>query len=1023
MESFHTDHTPLPRNMIENSMFEEEPDVVDLAKEPPLYPLEPDDAVYEPRSSRLLVRGLGENELDEEEEDCESSARLLGMSFMNRTSSLRNNSSYIRQESNGSCSFPSARTLFVGAFVLLVVATVAMVIYFLPKCNFTKEGCNKTEHSVEPLYPISTNGKIFPWTNIRLPRNVIPVQYDISLHPNLTTMTFNGSVSIKMKILEETRNIILHSSGLSLNVKSSKVEETHRKISEMLEYKPWNQIALVFPEDLQKGQTCIVEIEFSANLSDTYSGFYKSSYKNKNGEIRWLAATQFEPLAARTAFPCFDEPDFKATFLIKIKRDANYISLSNMPKMHFNELHDGIVEDEFENSVKMSTYLVAFIVADFKYVSKELNGTKVSVYAIPDKIDQVEYALKASVKLLEFYNGYFQIKYPLQKLDLVAIPDFQAGAMENWGLITFREAALLYDNTSTVLDKQRVTVVIAHELAHQWFGNLVTMEWWSDLWLNEGFATFMEFMSVQSTFPELEVNDDFLMARFKAMAKDSLNSSHPISSSVSTPEEIEEIFDSVSYEKGASILLMLKSCMSEDDFQNGIIKYLKKYENGNTKNEDLWESMSKVTDKTSSISRMMKTWTVQKGFPLVTVTRNGKNVSFQQEYFQLSVDPKNSTISNSLWQIPLTSINSTCSNYSTCKNVYMLRYKTETVTVPSEVEWVKYNINKDGFYLVDYGNSGWSELINLLNKNHSLLSYQDRACLISDIFALSRLGRVSIQQALELTNYLTVETNAPPVLEAIFHFNRIYRLVEKRGLWMLAGRMKLKILSLFGNLTDKQTWNNDGSLADHRLRSSLLKIACTYQHQTCLEKARHLFSTWKTSRNNMSLPADVKSTVFFVGAMSEEGWDILLQEYSESMSDAEKHKILEALASTPNTTKLVWMMQDTLNGGIFRPLDLPTILSAASKTLSGYLYAWDFVKENWDLIIEKFHLGSFTVQDIVTQTTCEFSTKAHLLEVETFFASQKDKGSQLRSVQEAIETIKLNIQWMDTNLKALSGWL
>ncbi|KAG2466834.1 LCAP aminopeptidase, partial [Polypterus senegalus] len=608
--------------MIENSMFEEEPDVVDLAKEPPLYPLEPDDAVYEPRSSRLLVRGLGENELDEEEEDCESSARLLGMSFMNRTSSLRNNnSSYIRQESNGSCSFPSARTLFVGAFVLLVIATVAMVIYFLPKCNFTKEGCNKTDHSVEPLYPISTNGKIFPWTNIRLPRNVIPVHYDISLHPDLITMTFNGSVTIKMKIIEETRNIILHSSGLSLNVKSSMVEGTHRKISEMLEYKPWDQIALVFPEDLQKGQTCIVEIEFSANLSDTYSGFYKSSYKNKDGEIRWLAATQFEPLAARTAFPCFDEPDFKATFLIKIKRDANYISLSNMPKIHSTELHDDIVEDEFEKSVNMSTYLVAFIVADFKSVSKELNGTK-------------------------------------------------------------------------------------------WFGNLVTMEWWSDLWLNEGFATFMEFMSVQSTFPELEVNDDFLMARFRAMAKDSLNSSHPISSSVSTPEEIEEIFDSVSYEK-------------------------------------------------------------------------------------------------------------------------------------------------------------------------------------------------------------------------------------------------LKILSLFGNLIDKQTWANNGSLADHRLRSSLLKIACTYQHQSCLEKARSLFSTWKTSRNNISLPADVKSTVFFVGAMSEEGWNILLQEYSESMYDAEKHKILEALASTPNTTKLVWMMQDSLNGGIFRPLDLPTILSAASKTLSGYLYAWDFVKEKWDLIIEK----------------------------------------------------------------------
>uniref|UniRef100_H3A6R8 Leucyl and cystinyl aminopeptidase n=1 Tax=Latimeria chalumnae TaxID=7897 RepID=H3A6R8_LATCH len=674
MESFQSDRAPLPRNMIENSMFEEEPDVVDLAKDPRIHPLESDEIEYEPRSSRLLVRGLGEHDLDEDEEDYESSARLLGMSFMNRSSSLRNSASSYGRSSDGSCALPSVRTLCLGAFVMGIIVSVVMVIYFLPKCTFAKGGCHKENQTMEQVYPIATDGRVFPWAGVRLPSSVTPLHYELVLHPNLITMNFSGFVQMTITVNQDTNKIVLHSSGLKIEGAAITLAARNHLV-QVLEYPTHNQIAVLVPETLVKGQNCVLMINYTASLSDSYSGFYKSSYKTKTGETRWLAATQFEPVAARTAFPCFDEPDFKATFLIKINREKHHKALSNMPKNVSTPIENGLVQDEFCVSVKMSTYLVAFIVGELQNISKDANGTLVSVYAVPEKQDQIQYALEATVKLLEFYEKYFKINYPLQKLDLVAVPDFQAGAMENWGLITFTETTLLYDNeTSSLLDKQIVTIVIAHELAHQWFGNLVTMKWWNDLWLNEGFATFMEYTSIAKTFPDLQADDKFLYTRLKAMAKDSLNSSHPISAKVETSEQVEEMFDSISYEKGASLLLMLKTLLSEDVFQKGTIDYLKTYSYGNTKSDDLWESMNKIKDKKLDVKELMKTWTHQKGCPLVTVTNKGKQIQLRQERYLRSFSSGSSTSDTSyLWQIPLDYMNSSCSS---CKNIFILRNKT-----------------------------------------------------------------------------------------------------------------------------------------------------------------------------------------------------------------------------------------------------------------------------------------------------------------------------------------------------------
>uniref|UniRef100_A0A671RKB5 Leucyl-cystinyl aminopeptidase n=1 Tax=Sinocyclocheilus anshuiensis TaxID=1608454 RepID=A0A671RKB5_9TELE len=997
---------PLPRNMIENSMFEEEPDVVDLAKESPSYPIDSDDVVYEPRSSRLLVRGLGENDLDEDEEDYESSARLLGLSFMNRSSNQRSvASSYTRQQHSGSCSKPSTKTTVVGVLILVLVASMFMVIYFLPGCTFTRKGCQKTNLTMDSIYPISTSGELFPWTELRLPPSVHPVHYNISLHPNLALMTFQGCVSILVQVLHETKNIVLHSSDMNISKVTFEGKEVH-----VLEYKPWQQIAIKFPEDLKKGQY-VLNINYTAKLSNSYDGFYNSSYVDTNGTKRVLAATQFEPLAARKAFPCFDEPAFKSTFTIKMTRERKYISLSNMPKVKTTDLKNGLQEDEFEKSVKMSNYLVAFIVAEFIGVSNNVSKTMVSVYAIPDKKDQVQYALDTACKLLEFYNTFFENDYPLSKLDLVAIPDFLAGAMENWGLITFRETTLLVGNNSSSIDKQLVTSVIAHELAHQWFGNLVTMRWWNDLWLNEGFATYMQYMSIETVFPDLNIDTEFLNVRFKALTKDALNSSHPVSTVVSTPEQVEEMFDSVSYEKGASILLMLNATLTDGEFRKGVIEYLQKYNLSNTESEDLWNSLSQVSKQNLSVSEMMNTWTVHKGFPLVTVKRNGTQVTLTQEHFLLNAE--NSTDDSSLWHIPLTYVNDSCSFLS-----------SSTLKLPDQVKWLKFNFKNDGFYIVHYDEEGWKNLIDALKGDVNVLSCKDRAALINNIFTLSSSGKVSFRQVLNLMDYIRNETETAPLTEALFQLGQIYMLLDKRSELNLASRMTVDTAFIYNTfLMAGQSWDLESSVSKMTLRSALLEMACSLNIRNCSTQAKHLFDQWFTSNKTSLIPSDLMRTVFKVAAQTDEGWGKLLDTYKHSINDQEKRKTLEALASTQDIRKIIWILQKSLDGSEIQTQEFPLVINAICKNFAGYLYAWDFVKENWDKITQKFPVGSFAIQSILMSATSQFSTKTHLTETQNFFTSPGTKGSQMRIVREAIETIKLNMRWMEKNLNTLQRWL
>ncbi|XP_069748207.1 endoplasmic reticulum aminopeptidase 2-like isoform X2 [Narcine bancroftii] len=864
-------------------------------------------------------------------------------------------------------------------------------------------------------FPMASNGQMFPWNKMRLPARIIPIHYDLQVHPNLTTSTFTGLAKIQIFIRQETSNIVLHAKHLDISnatIALTRDGVTHPESSlHVLEYPPFEQVALENAKSLNSGESYIVSIYYTANLSESFYGFYKSTYKTSEGDKRILASTHFEPTSARMGFPCFDEPSFKANFSIKIKREKQHIALSNMPIIKSLPTADGLLEDYFDVSVKMSTYLVAFIVCDFKSVSAVTStGIKVSIYAAPDKWNQTHYALEAAVKLLEFYEHYFNIYYPLPKQDLVAIPDFESGAMENWGLTTYRETSLLYHpETSSALDKLWITMVIGHELAHQ--------------------------------------GDYFLGTCFAAMGRDAMNSSRPISTSAENPTQIKEMFDTVSYDKGACILHMLRHFLTEEAFRSGLVHYLQKYSYGNTRNEDLWNSLTKnctEEDFTSGgfcysdsqaaknayhytvehldIKEIMNTWTLQKGIPVIIVERNGTSVRLQQERFLKGILPEDSSWaslqSGYLWHVPLTYITS---NSKTIGR-HLLKTKSGHIELEREAQWVKFNVDMNGYYIVHYTSGGWDALINLLNRNHTLLSQKDRANLLHDAFQLVSAGKLSLDRALDLTRYLRHERKSIPVLKGVGYLEVFYRMVVKRNITDVATNLKNYILQFFKQLIDSQSWSDDGTVSDRLLRSSLLELVCDLEYHPCVQKASTYFNQWRKSNGTINLPTDVLEIVYSVGAQSSDGWDYLLTKYMQSVSGTEKSKILSALASTRNPEKLAWLLELSLQGDIIKLQNLAHVVVTVSRKPHGQLLAWNFLKKNWSKLMEKFELGSSTVRWLVIGVTSQLSSQEELEEVEMFFDSIKEQSSQLRCTQIAKENIHKNIKWLERNLDILREW-
>ncbi|MGC2276207.1 MAG: M1 family metallopeptidase, partial [Candidatus Binatus sp.] len=517
----------------------------------------------------------------------------------------------------------------------------------------------------------------------RLPKNVTPKRYDIRLTPDLKAFTFQGEVNIAVVVNEAADDVVLN--ALELEIDKVTAERGGKSVVAKAELEASKERAhLRFAEKLAPGEWTL-KIAFRGILNDKLHGFYRSQYQDASGKTHVAATTQFESTDARRAFPCWDEPELKASYKVTLVVDENLAAISNGGQESERKVGGGKKEVVFKETIAMSTYLVAFIVGEFDATAPVDAGTPLRIVHVPGKESLTSWARQIGAFSLKYFADYYGLKYPGDKLDLIAIPDFASGAMENLGAITFRETALLADEkTASRAELERVADVVSHENAHMWFGDLVTMRWWNGIWLNEAFATFMEMLAVHAWKPEWKRWESFSVSRAAAMAIDGLRSTRPIEFTVRSPEDCRAMFDILTYEKGAAVLRMLEQFLGENVFRDGIRLYLKKHQFNNTETSDLWDALEAASRE--PVRKMMDSWIFQPGFPIIDAapTADGRGLKISQRRFFYLVEDN-----AQLWHVPVMVRAKTDKGISTHK--VLLTGKETTIELSGKLEWALLN--------------------------------------------------------------------------------------------------------------------------------------------------------------------------------------------------------------------------------------------------------------------------------------------------------------------------------------------
>ncbi|XP_076825542.1 endoplasmic reticulum aminopeptidase 1-like isoform X2 [Clavelina lepadiformis] len=949
-----------------------------------------------------------------------------------------NNMSLRRRLREGMRSRPSLSTLSKRAkeerkykYSLVSVLVIGICLIMMVNIGLGYRKCESTNEEMYHPPEIhklkqcidSATGLPFPWQNYRLPTNLLPEDYHIFLHPNLTLQKYTAQVAINFSADKTTDYVILHSRGhtfkrVQLGFQNSK--EKHL-VKQTLHCSNNEMVAFKFGQVLNQGQNYQIVLDFYGNLTFSLGGFYLSKYKRNNGKEVVIGTTQFESLDARAAFPCFDEPAFKANFSLSMVREPSFKTLFNMPIESTNDYEGGLKIDNFGSTVKMSTYLVAFIVSDFQNVSNvTAGGVEVSIYSSPDKISETEFALKMACDVLDAYENLFNIPFPLPKMDLVAVPDFAAGAMENWGLVTYRETALLYNPaTSSIKDQEWVATVIAHELSHQWFGNLVTMEWWNDLWLNEGFASYMEYYGVDMIHPKWKFFADFSATTVTAaMTQDSSQFTHALSFPVTDSRKVDEMFDSISYNKGASIIMMLKDFIG-DEFFDGVRDYLMKHAYGNAENQDLVAAVAaRDTDNNGDIQAMINAWTTLAGVPIVKVTLKDNKVSVEQSRFMYP-DGSQNLPETGLWHIPLTYVTNISPQKATRK---LLTQKSSSFDVP-KVEWIKFNHNRVGYYRVAYDKGMWNMLINQLSQDHEVFSASDRVSLISDAFVAARVGNLNYQDAFRFASYLQSEKDYAPLILATTHLGYIDEML-KVGLKEEQRRMYEKYVTyIFTPLYYELAWKNKTSLSrmQLKLQSTIVSLMCSYKYEPCLTTAYAKFRNWK--ENNVLIEAEYMTTVFQSAIHHNlvEDWDFMWNAFVNTTDALLSNKLLSSIGMTTNLQKIIFLQEEMLKGENIRSQSASSLIVSLTSNMVGGSLTWRFVKQHWDEIVKLHPVASFAMRSIVLHCLTTILDEGEIVGAEAFF---KSKGiDDMQYVKRTLEKVRINIQWFKQHASVIGKWL
>ncbi|XP_053671112.1 glutamyl aminopeptidase-like [Anopheles nili] len=876
----------------------------------------------------------------------------------------------------------------------------------------------------------------------RLPRHIRPMHYELWLHPDLQRETFAGRVGIDLNVTETTNYIVLHSKKLTITetvLQALAKGEDSREINisrayEVPEHEYW---VIETQGDIAAGDYRL-NVQFNGNLADRIIGFYSSKYLDKaTNRTRKIATSKFEPTFARQAFPCFDEPHLKAEYTIHMVHPSadGYAALSNMNVKEIvpEQPSAGLSTTTFERSVSMSTYLVVFIVSDFQFkqaqiVPKHGDPFSLRVYATPFQQSNIDFALATARTIIEYYVEYFEIPYPLPKLDMAAIPDFVSGAMETWGLVTYRETSILYNKaTSSTANKQRVAGVIAHELAHMWFGNLVTMKWWNELWLNEGFASYIEYKGMHAANPSWGIEEQFIIDDLHGVLNlDATIGSHPIVMSVENPNQITEIFDTITYSKGASVIRMLEDFVTPAVFKQGVTRYLEKLQFSNGVSEDLMRELDALVSDVS-VSTVMDTFTKQKGLPVVTVEENALQYVLRQQRF-LADKNANETEESPFdyrWYIPITYqfFGSGSNLDEPPRRVWFANDKDIVVIDKLEgASLVKLNYRQIGYYRVNYPVEMWQQFGETLLNERNSFTIGDRTGLLNDAFALADASMLPYNNALDLTRYLRQETEYVPWAAIASKLKNIRSLLYNSNSY---DDITKYTQSLVSDAVTNVGWNPvDDEHMENLLRTTILDLACSFGHAGCMAAAGERFQSWLFEKQ--TIHPDIRSIVYTFGIQSNvtvADWENVLERFRQENDANEKTKLMVALASYPDQRTMRRFLDLSWDTELIRTQDQLSCIQYIAANRHGEQAAWEHVRENWPRLVARFGIGERNLGRMIPSVTGRFTTRVRLTELEDFFARYPEAGAGAAARRQAIETIENNISWLERNEAIVANWL
>ncbi|XP_068228727.1 aminopeptidase N-like [Palaemon carinicauda] len=809
----------------------------------------------------------------------------------------------------------------------------------------------------------------------RLPTSLKPISYEVWLQPFIHgNFSIVGHINIVFEAIEATSSFQLHIDNITTFDTTVKItlSEGGPDISTKITIVDYDHqfYYVLLKEELEPGRTYNFSLDFESYLDTDGTGFFRSSYIDEEGQEIPVALTQFEANGARRAFPCFDEPSFKATFECHIAREESMSALSNMPLVETSpvEGQEGWLWDHFRTTPSMSTYLVAFVVSDFaSNVTETAEGLPYTAWCRNQEIKHSNYALDMGPKVLTFYAEYLRVPYLMPKMDIAAVVGFD-GAMENWGMIIYEEDFMLFDpEVQTEADKQQVTKVISHETSHQWFGDLVTMGWWSHLWLNEGFAKYMEYLGANHVHPEWNMLDQFVVDVVQyALEVDSDETySHPVIQNVSSTEDISTIIDDITYKKGGSLNRMMNHILTEQTFVEGINSYLMEYQYNNAYQDYLFEHLTIAGHEDGNLpqdmtmKQVMDSWTLQAGYPVVTVNRSedGTSAIVSQKRFLFS----NESTEEETWWVPLTYTSQDNPDFHHTQTMIWMSDEEREITIgslPQKDQWVVFNIQETGFYRVNYDDNNWDLLLQQLQTDPEAIHHLNRAQILDDYAHLSRAGYLSYSSAMDFFAYLRKEREYLPWASALNHLDYMELMLSET---VASEPFKKFLLDLIVPLYEEFGFEVKDNMDQQEQFKQMLAIAwaCDLGHEDCIENAGRLFNDWMESPDevNSFISPNIRATVYCSaiaeGTVNE--WNFAWNQYLRSSSQSEKHRILEALGCSRDAEILLkYLNLAFAENSDIKKDDALKVYTSVAKRPAGRELAWQFLTNNIQRIIYLF---------------------------------------------------------------------